>query len=236
MPKIALCISGQPRSYKKGHQYIKQNLLDHHSVDVFYHTWWNEKTDFAEIETLYDPVDFLIEKPLPNIYEKKYTRIPSEKYPAYFTVSAFYSIFKANKLKKIYEKRNNFIYDWVIRIRFDFALNVTIDFSLLDNNKLYIPNCRLSPLRDYGNDQFALGSSATINKYSSTFFILDKFYNENKSIMIGEDMLRDNFILHNLIGDKLVYVDMNHPFPPGDHNGTWHSLIRDDYGSWTSSK
>ena len=32
-----------------------------------------------------------------------------------------------------------------------------------------------------------------------------------------------------------VYVDMNNPFPPGPHNGTWHSLIRDDYDQWTKS-
>jgi hypothetical protein len=236
MPNIALCISGQPRSYEKGYEYIKENLLAHHDIDVFYHTWYNKKTDFAKIKSLYNPVDFLIDQPLKNLYNTKYTRIPSEKFPAYFTVSAFYSIFKANKLKKLYERKNKFIYDWVIRIRFDFALNVTINFSILDKSKLYIPNCRLSPFKDYGNDQFALGSSYVIDRYSSTFLFLDKFYNKNKTIMIGEDMLRDNLILHSLVGDKLVYVDMNNPFPPGDYNSTWHSLIRDDYASWSPNK
>jgi len=234
MPSIALCISGQPRSYAKGFEYIKRNLLDYYNVDIFYHTWYNVKTKFNEIENLYQPKSFLIDKPLPNTYENKYTRIPSVKFPAYFTVSAFYSIFQANKLKKEYEQKNNFIYDWVVRIRFDFALNVKIDFDLLDNNKLYLPNCRMSPDKDFGNDQFAVGSSETLDKYSSTFLYLDKFYFENKSTMIGEDMLRDNLKLHNLTGDKIVYSFMNNLFPPGEHNGTWHSLIRDDYGFWTS--
>ena len=37
--KIALCLSGQARSYEKGYEYHKKNLLDHYDVDVFYHTW-----------------------------------------------------------------------------------------------------------------------------------------------------------------------------------------------------
>ena len=37
--KIALCFSGQPRSYEKGYEYYKKNLLDHYDVDVFIHTW-----------------------------------------------------------------------------------------------------------------------------------------------------------------------------------------------------
>jgi hypothetical protein len=47
--------------------------------------------------------------------------------------------------------------------------------------------------------------------------------------------MRANLHEHNLHGENLVYVNMNNPFPPGEHNGTWHSLIRDDYAQWVKS-
>ena len=34
--------------------------------------------------------------------------------------------------------------------------------------------------------------------------------------------------MYDLYGDYLEYVNMDNPFPPGEFNGTWHSLIRDD--------
>jgi len=234
-PKIALCISGQPRSYEIGHQFIKKNLLELYNVDVFFHTWNNDHTNFNKLIKLYNPKKYIVEPALENTIDQKYTRIPSQKFPAYFTVSAFYSIFTANQIKKEYEIDNNFLYDWVIRIRFDYALNAEPDFSILDSNKIYIPNCRMVPERNFGNDQFAIGSSKVIDNYSSTFLYLDYFYS-NDITMIGEEMLKANLIKHNLIGENLVYVDMNNPFPPGPHNGTWHSLIREDYENWAAKQ
>ena len=90
------------------------------------------------------------------------------------------------------------------------------------------------PTRDFGNDQFAFSSQDNMMKYMSTYVNLDKYYDAGNQF-IGEDMMRANLHEHNLYGDKLVYVDMNNPFPPGPHNGTWHSLIRDDYDNWKDS-
>ena len=58
---------------------------------------------------------------------------------------------KCNQLK-VKEVKNKFVYDWAIRSRFDFAINVRI-LLRLNNNKLHIPNCRMTP-EDFGNDQF----------------------------------------------------------------------------------
>ena len=104
-------------------------------------------------------------------------------------------------------------------------------FEQLDKSKLYIPNCRMVPSRDFGNDQFAFGSSSVLTEYMSTFLYMDQFYNAGCT-MIGEDMLSANLRRSGLIGDRLVYVDMRNPFPPGKYNGTPHSLIRDDTELW----
>lgn len=232
--RIAVCISGQPRSYKIGHQFLEKNILRNY-VDVFCHTTWKEGTEFPNL-SIYNPKAMLIEEPLaPDL--SKYTRVPPPqpnwkvKDPAMATYCQLYSVYKANELKREYEKRNNFRYDWVIRIRYDFAINGQIPWFDLDNSKLYIPNCRMTPRRDFGNDQFAFSSSENMDKYAETFLHIDKFY-DNGTIMIGEEMMSQNWKMHNLVGENLLYVNVNHPFPPGPYNGTPHSLIREDMEEW----
>ena len=229
--KIALCLSGQARSFKKGFEYHKKNLLNKYDVDVFIHTW---KADDIEVWTeLYKPVDILIEDSLTDDFDSLYTNTPNaEKWPPRFTVAMFYSMYRSNEMKVTHEMKEKFTYDWVIKSRPDYALNVVIPFGELDNTKLYAPNCRMSPNRDFCNDQFGFSSSAIMNDRTSIYLYMDHFYDQQVQ-MIGEDMLQAMMYEKNLVGEKLVYVDMNNPFPPGLHNGTWHSLIRDDYDQWT---
>ena len=87
------------------------------------------------------------------------------------------------------------------------------------------------PERDFGNDQFAFSSKENMFKYMSTFNNLDKYYNKGAQF-VGEELMKANLHEHGLIGEKLVYFNPNHPFPPGPYNGTWHSLIRDDMQQW----
>jgi hypothetical protein len=222
--KIALCFSGQARSFEKGYEYYKRNLLDHYDVDVYIHSW-----KFPESEKmieLYRPRACQFETPLVNDANEKYTNTPNaSKYPPQSTFNMFYSMFECSQM--IGKE-----YDWIIRSRPDYALNVKIPFEELDNTKLYIPNCRMVPERDFGNDQFAFSSWENMLSYMSTYIFLDDYYNEGAQF-IGEDLMQANLRHRNLCGENLVYVNMNNPFPPGKHNGTWHSLIRDDYEQWT---
>jgi hypothetical protein len=223
--KIALCFSGQARAFEQGYEFYKKNLLDHYDVDVYIHSWkFHEERKFLE---LYKPVGYAFETPPLGDFDKKYTNTPNaEKYPPRFTYRMFYSMYHCSDL--MFKE-----YDWVIRARTDYALNTIIPFDELDNTKLYIPNCRMVPERDFGNDQFAFGSQDTMKKYMSTYKNIDKYYDAGAQF-IGENLMQANLHEHNLHGENLVYVNMNNPFPPGAHNGTWHSLIRDDYEQWTA--
>jgi len=228
--KIALCFSGQARSFEKGYEYYKRNLLDHYDVDVYIHTWEFEGSD--KLIELYRPKDYTFDNPSGSVgsaADTLYTNTPNpQKWPPRFTYSALYSMGWCNILM------NQDQYDWVIKTRTDYALNVKIPFEELDNTKLYVPNCRMVPERDFGNDQFAFSSQDNMNKYMTTFEHIDEYYDSGVQF-IGEDLMQANLRKHGLVGEKLVYVDMNNPFPPGPHNGTWHSLIRDDYDQWTKS-
>lgn len=231
--KIALCFSGQPRCFAKGFEYYQVNLLSKYGVDVFFHTWKNDENLIDEVVKLYQPKSFIItEKFQPDVVNSLYPRcINSITHPSFSTVSGFYSINESCRIKSEYEVKNGFIYDWVIRTRFDYALNLQIPFEQLDSSKLYVPACRISPERDFCNDQFAFSSSSNMNKYMSTFTFMNSYY-QNGTVMNGEDMLAANLRYHNLIGDNLIYCQMNNPFPPGKYNGSWHSLLRDDMDEW----
>jgi hypothetical protein len=224
--KIALCFSGQTRSFEKGYEYFKRNLLDHYDVDVYIHSWKRTATEGVScVNGLYKPKDYLFEDKLMCDYDSIYTRTPDAvKHPPRFTYSMFYS---KNEVLKLIDGQ----YDWVISTRTDYALNVVIPFSELNNSKLYIPNCRMVPERDFGNDQFAFSSQKNMKKYMSTFERIDEYY-ENGANFIGENLMQANLRYHGLCGENLVYVNMNNPFPPGPYNGTWHSLIRDDIEQW----
>jgi hypothetical protein len=231
--KIALCLSGQPRSVKQGYEFVKKNILDGNDVTVFCQVW--EADGAADIE-IYKPEVVLIEKSL-NTDLSKYTNVPPPqpnwkvKDPARSTWNQLYAIKVANTLKSTYEQNENMKFDWVIRSRYDFAINVKIPFAELDNSKLYIPNCRQVPNRDFGNDQFAFSSSENMDKYADTYTHLDRFYDSGIQMMC-EDMMSANWKEKNLVGENLVYCNINHPFPPGAYNGTWHSLIREDFEQW----
>jgi hypothetical protein len=234
--KIALCLSGQARCVKQGYEFVKKNLLDGNDVTVFCHVW--ESPEVVDIE-LYKPEALMIEKPLTNDLSK-YTNVPPPqpnwkvKDPARAAWNLMYSLKVANELKNVYEDENNMKFDWVIRSRYDFALNTPIPFAELDNTKLYVPNCRMTPARDFGNDQFAFSSSENMDKYADGFNHIEKHY-DNGTIMIGEEMMAANWREKGLVGENLVYFNPNHPFPPGPYNGTWHSLIREDFDQWQKS-
>lgn len=231
--RIAVCISGQPRAYKQGYEYLKKNLLDHYDCNVFIHTWKNGVYSSDDVLALYQPIKGVAEDyfEFAEVLNQKYTNTPNAKtFPPANAAFAYYSIFKSMMMKVEHEVRTK-AYDWVVKTRFDYALNARIPFEQLDRNKIYIPNCRMVPARDFGNDQFAFGSSPIMNQYMSTFLHLETFYDMGVP-MNGEEMLRATLRSSGLIGNRLEYVDMNNPFPPGPYNGTPHSLIRDDMNLW----
>ena len=187
--KIALCISGQPRNVHRGIENILQNM--NFDLDVFCHSWWDKDSSKQTFKkTLWDGREDEVSELVKNdwmseLYEKldvkklfiekqKHFIIPEEfekrklKFTNTFSVySSLYSVFKCNELKKEYEIENNFIYDFVIRTRFDFGLSEMININNFKKDIIYAPN---DNSHNYGfNDQFAIGSSKDIDIYSNVF-------------------------------------------------------------------
>lgn len=232
--KLALCLSGQPRSYNKSYNYIKRNLLDHYNVDTFVHSW---RSNFGpqqmkireEIGAYYEPVYAHYDNDLEPSINSDMTVI-NASHPANFCTSMLYSIYRADSYRIWHECNENKKYDFVIRCRFDLALNKHIDFTTLQRGVVYVSKDIDGP--SLMNDQFAIADSDTMNIYSSTFLNIRHHYNTG-TILCGHKMLQaqlDKFNIH------VVKIDMNHPFEDGKFNRGKHSLIRDDMHQWVDTK
>lgn len=177
--RIALCISGQPRQAKQNIAFLK-DFIQGLNVDIFCHFNDGDKHKEFIINEL-QPKSYLFEKSRDfskeveeiNINEKFIK--PERDKGSY---SMFYSLYKANQLKKEYEQENNFKYDIVVRLRLDILAFTTLKQILRHisfigdlNNKVYIPNHHHS----VGiNDQIAVGNSEIIDIYSDIYLWLEK--------------------------------------------------------------
>jgi hypothetical protein len=240
--KIALCLSGQPRALEEGFRYWKNNLLDRYEVDVFVHSWDSHSN--AQVLELYSPKAYLFEdyKFSPEhdkIYEKNC--VHESSLPRY-SLSQFYTIFKSRNIKIEYEISNKVTYDWVIKGRFDYALNLDLKFNERDNSFVYLPirrYLRANNTYEYGFcDLFAFGPSDLMNKYMSVFEHIEKFSRKRRFKFYGEHLLSSTLIetgLRNHYGypeyeeEKVRYVHMQDPFiglPERDGKKWVYSLIR----------
>jgi len=223
--KLALVLSGQLRSFEQGYEYIKTNLLDHYDVDVFFHTWsknWNNK-----VLVLYNPKEVLVEDDA-IFGDFKHYRIESNNHPARNTVLMYRSIKYANMLRQ----NSGIKYDWILRTRFDFALNTKINFQDLEPNKMYFCDTNSNVDRTTVHDQFVIATSNNMNIYSDVYDNIEKYHTEG-CVVNGEHLLIYHLQKNNGLGkDKIEYVNLHPPFINGPYNWGKHSLIRDDMEIW----
>jgi hypothetical protein len=116
-------------------------------------------------------------------------------------ISMYYSIYKANQLKKEYEKENNMIFDWVIRMRTDSDFKYqSLDISFLD------PNLNIPSGEDWGddsiNDQFAIGNSHVMNLYSNLY---NNFHYMQSIKYYPERMLKLHLKNMNLVPNRIDF-------------------------------
>ena len=231
--RIALCLSGQARSYIKAHEYIDRNLLKKFNVDVFAHTWrpkYSKIMLYDGIIGLYNPINFVMDDSLPESTNNDLF-VPNPSHPANFCTSMFYSIYKSNDLRLKYQTLNDIKYDFVIRSRFDLALNKVIDFASLQKGKIYVSK-DTEDENALLNDQFAIADPDTMNIYASTFMHL-RWLASRGVPLCGHAMLEAN-LKH--FGIEFERIDIDHPFVDGRFNRGRHSLIREDMDQWVDTK
>jgi hypothetical protein len=155
--KIALCFSGQPRTWRKcistWHNILIQNdRLD--NVDVFCHVWDfntksnaiqhpkknNNEVEMVNKEDIHDLLKILKPKKFLVESQRNFSPFrPNQPITTSSFLSQFYGIMKAARLKKEYEIENNLMYDVVVRVRYDsyFNTQVSNDFVLIKENTMH---------------------------------------------------------------------------------------------------
>lgn len=139
--KIAVCLSGQPRTYKYALESLKRYFSGDYEVDYFCHAWNYDTNKVKNTET--GKVDFLTETIDVGEFEKNIIeRLQPKKLVVDSSAklgqhqfpwnSLLYSLLMANHYKRQFENINGFKYDYVIKARYDLVFDPTTRFKLDD--------------------------------------------------------------------------------------------------------
>lgn len=227
--KIALCLSGQPRGIPLCLSFIQNNIIKPNNIsDVFFHAWHNEKdvgkfynsaqsnqngfvglvkpnTEDTLVNTL-KPKLFLVEPQRDFLHLRNLIQEPSANQE--FLGSNFFSVWSANELKRQYEQEQGFLYDCVIRTRYDLFYNAPIKVKDYQEK---ITGDNIVLMERFQNDQdsknnsnqpmvdiFAFGSSKVMDVFSSVYPNMVEL-NKQISPRFGENYLGQHIRVNNKI-------------------------------------
>lgn len=199
MKKIAIQYSGEIRNLLDCFNNHYENLIlpnKEYDVDIFAHFWMNNEEKDSKIYRIINtikPKDICFQQ---HIDFHRPDVVQDPRFPWYTPnmVSQFYGIERVNDMRLDYEKRNNVVYDYVIRIRSDifFMPNCVSPIDHYEKGFLHIKD--YSPYADQGlpyaiNDYFAIGSPEIINQYGKVYSNLDSMIANgaavNPELLIG---------------------------------------------------
>jgi hypothetical protein len=227
--KIAICISGMPRTFVQSHDSFKINILDditnHNSTYDIIISTWDKKTQFGsgreiaqnndgsldDYKSLYSPLIFDYEEYDINTIKLLYEKYKIPKNIKLNHAMMLYKIYRCNTLI-------NTKYDLVFRTRSDLLYKNKIYhemISSINENKLFLR-------RDGGNspeidgiciwDQIAFGPPALVTDFCNTF------ENVEDTIKISKD----------LSPEGIIYTHLQHTKTPIGRSYIEYDFIRDD--------
>jgi len=223
--KVALCISGEMRTYKECFANLERYLIKELNPDIFIHTWahrggWIHKTinvdrslDSKNIKALYKPKAMVVEEFSDSFYDKIDNQemplvlkiLKSRNYKS--TLPLYYKLKKCNDLKSKYEDSNDIKYDIVIRIRPDYMLNEAIPSSVINSvlkedlifyeEPPYYRNIKI-------NDVFALGNSSVMDEYANAFNYLNEYWKNPLNKIGGTHFMLAEIILAEHVSQRNI--------------------------------
>ena len=210
MKTVAVCISGQFRSFDKCLSSIFSNLiLTNSKYELkFFTSFGKEENKPINIPTEFFKISSVIkieeDSVLPDLsYQKskyKYQnfQLDSENDPKliYYQLKQFQSVFN---MVKEYEKDNNMTFDYIMRLRPDLEFKNIFDWTLFEDSII-------TPFEDNFrgyNDRFAVGPRNLMEVYMNR---LDYWMSENDDINFtthNEVNLKHHLDNHNILVNKI---------------------------------
>jgi hypothetical protein len=236
--RVAVCLSGQPRSVRETFPYIYNNIIKPNNADVFIHTYFDPDNLYMEkiqldrgncsidasimdtVLELYKPKVYLVEKPknftkinfkmtefrLKSSRElnkhKNWTDEEHTKHIIKQMMSQYYSIYKSNELKENYANENGFVYDFVIRLRFDLVPRQILKCE--DYNPNFIYYQAMEHPDHIISDWINFGSNLIMNIYSSVYLQLEYF--NSLDFFTKEMRLENTLEISNTCGANFEYM------------------------------
>ena len=137
--KVAVCMSGLARTFKKCYQSYLDNILSRFDCDVFVHV--SKDANSNDMDVMKCAKKVVLEQN-PKLDEKdlaKY-KYKCKKYSMQGILQQLWKIKMCHELVLDYQKEKNIKYDWIIRCRPDLnILRPLDDLEKLDNKYFYVP-------------------------------------------------------------------------------------------------
>lgn len=212
--KIALCISGMPRSFKSTFASVKRCILEPYQPDVFISTWdsvridetWPETDSVEEMLDLYQPVKFDVER----FDERRKRSFETNRFHRRAdqagrvvarTIPMYYKVYLANLHKHMHEQENSLKYDVVVRCRSDLLFSEPVTFYDRESSRVYFASENSS---NGVNDQFWYSDSNTSNQIASLYLNIPILWHAG-ALLHGESLLR-TFIENTALNAEFVSV------------------------------
>lgn len=229
--KVAVCISGQPRTWRNTVSWLRKNLIEPFSADVFLHSWCSyDSNEYKDIIEAYSPIRHVID--LDNCLNVLNYERGTKGWSTYGIVSMYRSIWLSNNLRVGYESEQNMTYDWVFRVRFDCRLEYFFDLTRMSNKYLYVPSKhglehpwnQNQPFPRIVCDTMAFSNSHNMSIYSNVYPNIDRYYNQGseidcdgcfeKTVINGEHLLAMQLNQFQM-RQKISFVPVNPIIRPG---------------------
>jgi len=184
--RVALCLSGMPRSFKRCAEALRKNFIDIHKPDIFISTWKTELVDDTFPET--DPVDELLDtyKPIKFDVElfdaRKQATFETNPFKGHADqggrsvgrmLPMFYKIFLCDLHRFVYEKENQFTYDVVVRCRTDLLFAAPVELEKPIPKVIYFP---VKNSTSHVNDQFWYCDSETSTEMCALYYFVPQLW------------------------------------------------------------
>ena len=209
--RIALCLSGQPRTWKKCYQTWIDTFSKWGEIDFFCHLWdFNSDTNLVQYQfNLYEETKIsnlekkeILEalKPKKVVFQTKKDNFPEYSKAvinkiAPWSNSQFYGVWRCANLKRQYEIENDFEYDLVVRLRTDLIFGDGIELS------------NISPCTIYGCHSNTYDKEYEVPRFGDIFFFSDSLTYDHISMFYYSLKFID--ASHAVLGKSKSY-----DFPP----------------------